>query len=96
MAAAISRLGRVGPVFRFAPGRGSGRGVLGGISVILVAVPVPLLAVPGLGLTSAGTFLAFARISRLSRRALLRRRLPRLVFQSGIIFLCEEAVRLPD
>jgi len=54
-----------------------------------VAVPVPLLAVPGLGLTSAGTF-----ISRLSRRALIGRRLLRL--ERSIVFLCQKAVRLAN
>jgi hypothetical protein len=106
MAAARSRLGRVaGCVFRFAPGRRSGYAILlGGISVIFTSgitagigrITIPLLAVLGLRLASASTFLAFARISRLSRSALLRRKLPRLFFQGSVVFFSQKAVRLTD
>jgi hypothetical protein len=105
MAAAPSRLGRVGYGF-FAAAMVSRRSTvtLSGIAVLVGRsgrilllpglVPVPLLGVPGLGFPSAGTFLAFARISRLSRRALIRRRLPRL--ERSIILFCQKAVRLAN
>jgi len=103
LAAALSRLGRVGHGFLAAAAvsRRSAVALLSGIvaqvsrSGRILLLPglgtVPLLGVPGLGFPSAGTF-----ISRLSRRALVRRRLLRLGFQRSIVFLCQKAVRLAD
>jgi hypothetical protein len=100
LTAAPSRLGRVGHGFLAAAAVSrrstvtlSGIAVLVGRSgrILLLPglVPVPLLGVPGLGFPSAGTF-----ISRLSRRALIRRRLLRL--ERSIVFLCQKAVRLAN
>lgn len=99
MAAALSRLGRVGLAFLAAAAvsRRSAVTLLSGIvaqvsrSGRILLLPglgtVPLLGVPGLGFPSAG-------LLRLSRCALIRRRL--LPLESSVILFRQKAVWLPN
>jgi hypothetical protein len=57
---------------------------------------LPLTGVPGPRFPAAGSLLAFARTSRLSRRALVGRRPLPLPLQRSIVLLGQESLRLAD